>query len=807
MHDIWRDMRVAARRLRRSPGFVLTAILSLTIAIAANLVAFGVLRTASMRPMGIKHESRLWMVVQKPHGEIGQSYPDFHAYKTRNSTFSDMTAYRISKAGVGVKGRVRMAWDYEVSGNYFDMLGVKPEAGRFFHASDVNGTNSAPYVVLSDHYWRSQFGANPALIGNTIELDQHPFTVIGVAPPTFHGTELFLWPDFWFPIVNAPEVDGYNFLVERTNRELEVIGTLKSGVTAAQAEKNLNAVAAELASEYPSTDNQMGARLVRPGLYGDILGNTAMQFLTGIMLLALLVLVAACVNLASIFAARAMDRTREMAIRVAIGSSRWRVLRQVLAEAVLLSVAGGAAGTVVSVLLLRWLSAWHPIAEYPIHVTLTVDAKVYGMAVLLAAISAILPTLMTVRQVWKIHPMQAMKAGNSQAVFRKLSLRDVLLGVQVSLCALLITCALVGLRGMSRSLHAPLGFDPHGVTLAQTLMRFSGYSDASALPVQKRMLEEAAQIPGVTAVGTIGELPLNGGDSSTPVYRAATRTFRSSNSAATAKYFEISPGYLKAAETRLLSGRNFTWHDDARSPKVALINQTLAHILFGYSPAVGRYFAEPGPTLYRVVGVVEDGKYGSLTESPVAAMFWPLAQTNDDETTLMVRSNRSDAEIARALSGMMAKIDPSLPVTIETWPEALALVLFPARVASVALSVLGLLAGMLAVTGIFGMASYAVARRLREMSIRVALGAQRVDILRTVLGRMVGILVVGSIAGLVLGAIASRVLAYVVYDASVYDPVVVASTILTMLVIGILAALVPARKVLFVDPAILLRED
>ncbi len=807
MRDIWRDLQVAARRLRHSPGFALTVILSLTMAMAANLVVFGVFRTAVARPMGVQHESRLWMVVQKPHGYITQSYPDYRDYEARNSTFSEMAAYRIDQEGVGVRGHVHMAWDYEVTGNYFDMLGVRPELGQFFHAVQMHGANSAPYVVLSDHYWRSQFNADPGVVGSTVELNRHPFTVIGVAPPTFHGTELFMWPDFWFPIVNAPEVNGYSYLNERVNHVLEVIGMLKPGVTVAQAAKNLNSVAAGLAREYPMTDSEMGARLVRPGLLGDALGNTAVQFVAGILLLALLVLLAACVNLASIFAARATDRTRELAIRVAIGSSRWRVLRQVLAEAVLLSAIGGAAGTLVSVELLRWLSEWRPIAEYPIHVTVTAHAGVYAMAILLAFLSGILPALLTTRQVFKIHPMQAMKSGNSHAIFRKLNLRDVLLGVQVALCALLITSSLIGLRGMSRSLHAPLGFNPQHAMLAQTSMKFAGYSDASALPVQKRMIEEASQIPGVTAVGVVDTLPMNGGEDTTSVYGATTRSFRNSNSVASARFFEISPGYLKAAGTHLLAGRSFTWHDDAHAPKVAIINQTLAHILFGNAPAVGRYFAEPGPALYRVVGVVEDGKYDSITENPQAAMYWPLAQSNDNNTTLVVRSNLSDAGIAKVLSGMMAKIDPSLPVTIESWPSALALALFPARVASVALSVLGLLAGMLAITGIFGMTSYAVARRLREMGIRAALGAQRLQILQTALGRVGGILVLGSVAGLLLGAVASRVLASIVYDASIYDPVVVAGAVGTMLLIGVISALVPAKRAWQVDPARLLRED
>jgi predicted permease len=699
---------------------------------------------------------------------------------------------------------------YEVSGSYFDMLGVQPEAGRLFHESDEHGPNSAPDVVLSDSFWRARFGAEPRIIGTTIDLNKHPFTVIGVAAPEFHGTEMFLWPDFWAPMINEEQIEGYSYLTKRYNHGLFVVGELKPGVTAQQASNDLATVAAQMEKQNPVDDDHLGFRLVKAGLFGDQIGDAARGFLAGLFLLALLVLAAACVNLASIFAARAADRGREMAIRVAIGSSRWRVLRQVLAEAALLSVGGAAIGTMASVALMKILSQWHPVPALPIHVTVLADARVYGIAVLLAAASCVLPALLTARQIWQIDAMQVMK-GTAQTVFRRMTVRDLLLRLQVALCALLVTCALVGLRGMNRQLHAPIGFEPEGAVLAQTEMKMAGYSDEASLPVQKRMIEQASLIPGVTAVGTIDEPPLNTGGSSTPVYREGTQDFRGSNSALTAKFYTVSPGYLNAARTRLVAGRDLTWHDVREAPQVALVNETFARTLFGSAPAaLGRHFAEPGShgaTLYEIVGVVEDGKYDSLTEDQEAAMFWPLAQNNDNDATLVVRSNRPPAEIAAALETMMAKIDPSLPVTIQSWPDALALALLPARVATVALGVLGLLAGILAATGIFGMASYAIARRLREMGIRVALGAQRAQVLRAALGRTMLLLGIGSVAGLVLGALGSRVLASIVYEATVYDPLVVTGAVGAMVLIGIMAAAVPAQRAVSVEPAALLREE
>ncbi|MGH9606959.1 MAG: ADOP family duplicated permease [Terracidiphilus sp.] len=806
MPNIFTDLRIAARRLRNSPGFTLTIVLTLTTAIAANLVVFGVMNAAILRPLNVAHADRLFEIEQRTPGFLSQSYPDFHDYRARNSTFADMAAYRFDVAGVSAGGAATQSWNYEVTGNYFDMLGVQPELGHFFHASDERGYNSAPYVVLSDAFWRSRFAANPRIVGSTVDLNKHQFTVIGVAPPSFHGTELFFWPDFWVPMVNSPELDGYNYLHERGNHELFVLGMLKPGVTTQQAAQNLNAIAAQLAQQYPQTDDQMGARLTTPGLMGDMLGGPAREFLAGIFLLALLVLAAACVNLASIFSARAADRTRELAIRMAIGSGRWRLMRQVLAEAALLSLAGAAVGTLVSGALMHALSQWRPIAEYPIHVTVAVDARVYLIAVLLAVLSAVLPALLTARQVWRTDAMQAMR-GTAQTSFRRLNLRDLLLGLQVALCALLVTSALVGLRGMERSLHARFGFDPQGVELLDTYMEMAGYSDASALPVQKKMMEQAKRIPGVAAVGTIDGAPMDGGGNTMSTFREGTADFRNSNSVAEVRSYIISPGYLQASGLRLLAGRNFTWNDDAKAPRVALVNETFAHVLFGNAPAVGKQFMDSGPKTYLIAGVVENGKYDSLTEDPKPAMSFPLAQNNENHTTLVVRSQRTPAEMAAALSAMMTSIDPSLPVTIQSWPQQLELALFPARVATVALGLLGLLAAMLAATGIFGMASYAVARRLREMGIRVALGAKRLQVLEAALGRTLLLLTFGSLAGLVLGALASRVLSSIVYEATVFDPVVMAGAIGAMVAIGMLAAAVPARRAIQADPAVLLREE
>jgi predicted permease len=808
LDNLARAFRYALRQLRRSPGFSLTAILTLALGIGANVVVFGVLNAILLRPLNVAGAERLFQIEWKQPGSLSQSYPDFIDYRDRNSTFADIAAYRISDASLSTGGSAQRCWMYEVSSSYFDMLGVQPALGRFFHQGDDHGPNSAPFIVLSDAFWRTRFNADPRVVGTTVDVNKHPFTIIGVAPPSFNGTELFLWPQFWLPMINEEQVEGYNYLVKRFNHGINVIGLLRPGVTPQQATDNLAAVARQMTREHPAEDDGLAARLVKPGLLGDVLGGATPSFLGAVMALAMLVLVAAWVNLAGIFSARAADRTRELAICLSIGSTRWRLLGGVLMEAALISLAGGAAATVVAAALLQALSRWQPISVYPIHVTVVPDGRVYAIAIALTLASGILPGLLPARHIWRTDAMQAMKSGAAApALLRRFTLRDVLLAVQIMVCALLVTASLVSLRGMERSLHAPLGFVPQGGIMASTDMRMAGYSDKSSFPVQRRILEDAARIPGVTAVGTIDDPPLSGGGSSTPVYRVGTADLKGSNSVMVAHYFTISPGFLDAAQTRLLAGRDFSWADTPDAPKVAIVNQNFARRMFGNTPAVGSHFLGGDGTNYLVAGVVEDGKYESLTEDPLPAMFFPLSQSNDTDTSLVVRSSLPPGEMAPALNRVFTSIDSSLPVTIQSWPQALALVLFPARAATAAVGVMGLLAAMLAITGVFGMAAYSVSRRMRELGIRSAMGARPSQLLRSALARPLVLLLTGSALGLAGGVAASRLLSFLVYQATPRDPLVLAGALLAMTLIGLIATFIPAARALRVNPAQLLREE
>jgi predicted permease len=806
LDGIARDIRHAARQIWTSPGFAVTAVITLTLAVAANVVVFSVMNALVLRPVNVAGSNRLFQVVNKGHGDISQSYPDYLDYRNQNSTFRDMAIYRISFAGLSTGVAAYKCWLYEVSGSYFGMLGVKPEYGRFFDSHDERGPNFAPYVVLSDAFWRSHFAGDRRIIGRTVYLNKQPFTVIGIAPLQFHGTERFFWPDLFLPIVDERQIEGFDFLSNRASHGSFIIGTLKPGVGARQASENLNAIAHTLAKQYRADDG-LYARLVKPGLFGDQIGEPARGFLSATMIMALLVLMAACMNLAGIFAARASDRSRELAIRLAIGSSRSHILRQLLTEALLVSLIGGAAGTVLAAFLLRTLTYWQPFGDFPIHVTVVPDASVYAVALLLSVMSGVLPGLFPARQIWTMDATQVIKGGASASPIRRLTLRDFLLGGQITVCALLLTASLVALRGMERSLHAPFGFQPENVMLAVTDLHMAGYANDSTTALYKRILEHAARLPGVISVGAIDETPLGAGGSTSSVYREGTTDFRPSKIALSAREYAISPGYLRSAKTSLLAGRDFTWHDDAKAPKVAMVNQTFSRKMFGGSLALGRRFAQGDGSLFQIVGVVEDGKYDFLTEPPTGAMFFPISQDPSSDMTLLVRSHRSPAEMGAALNHLLSGIAPDLPFTIQSWTDALALALFPARAATLTLGVMGLFAAVLAITGVFGMAAYSVSKRRKEFGIRIALGTQPMQLMRTALGRPFALLLCGSAAGLTTGVFASRLLAQIVYDATPRDPMVTIGVIGAMLLVGILATWLPAKRAMGIDPAALLREE
>ena len=808
IESIIQDVRFALRMLRKSRGFTIVAVVTLAVAIGANAVVFGVLDALILRPLNVPQAQSLYGIERGNDLAVNQSYPDYLDLRERNRSFADLIAYNVTGVGLDTGNNPTSSWILEVTGNYFDALSIQPYLGRFFHNSDEHGPNSAPYIVLTHAFWHTHFQDDRGVVGRTVQLNKHPFTILGVAPPEFRGTLAFVFPDFWVPIVNQEQVEGVNVLNARGNRGiLMVLGHLKAGVTPAQAVADLNSIGSYLEKTYPKEDGQMTFSLTRPGLTGDWLGRPLRAFLTGLMLLAGLILLAACANLGSLFAARAADRARELAVRLALGAGPKRILRQLFTEAVLISLIGGATGLWGSVWLLRGLSVWEPLPTAPIHIPVNPDANVYAVALLLSLASAFLFGAVPAKQVLRTDAYQVIKSGSTSTVGRRITIRDLLLVAQIAICAVLVTSSLVAVRGLVRSLHSNFGFEPRNAILVETALNMAGYSGDALPTIQKHMIDALETIPGVKSVGLVDRLPLYYGANSTNVFTDKTSDLRPANAAAEAMIYNISPEYFDAAGTTLLAGRTLTWHDDKNAPRVAVVNREFASKIFGSAnDALGKYYKSKGSRI-QVVGIVEDGKYASLAEDPQPAMFLPILQSPSSQACLVVRSNGDPPQLTAAIKSTVQNLDAALPFEIRTWNLELESALFPSRMATLSLGVLGVLGAMLSITGIFGMAAYSVSKRMKELGIRMALGAQRKELLQAALGRPFKLLAVGSAAGLLLGILASRVLASIVYQATPRDPFVLTGVVLAMALLGLLATWIPAQRALSVDPLILLREQ
>ena len=808
IEGLGKDLRFAFRMLRKSPSFTAVAVVTLALGIGANAVVFGVLNALVLRPLDVPRAESLWGT--KYGVDTGfQSYPNYVDLRDRNRSFEGLAAFKFAFVGLDTGQDPSLAAGYATTGNYFDVLGVQPYLGRFFHDSDENGPNSAPYLVLGHAYWHGRFQGDRGVVGRTVQLNKHPFTIVGVAPPDFHGTLLFVSPDFFMPIVNQEQVDGEDLLKARGSKDgiFEAFGHLKPGVTHAQAVADLEAVGRYLEKTHPKEFGQRSFSLGRVGLTS--FDNAVRAFMTGLMVLAGLILLAACANLGSLFAARAADRSREMALRLALGSTPMRILRQLLTEAVLISLIGGTVGLWGSVALLRGLSTWQPFPRAPIHVPVDPDARVYAVALVLALVSGLLFGIVPVRQVLRTDPYPILKAGSMDAVGRRSMVRDLLLAVQIAICAVLVTSSMVAVRGLARSLHGDFGFEPRNATLVSTNLAMAGYGADRVPAMQKRLIAAMETIPGVERVGLVNNYPplIYGAGSRASVFKEEARDLGPADVAAMPYRYDVSPGYFAAAGTSLRAGRDLSWHDDKNAPAVAVVNREFAGKIFGSAgDAVGRYFRMRDGTRVQVVGVVEDGKYLSLTEAREPAMFLSFLQSPSSQSWLVVRSRRDPRQLVADIRSRLRGLDAGLPADIDTWSRLLDVVLFPARVATMALGVLGAMGAMLSITGIFGMAAYSVSKRKRELGIRISLGAPRKEVLRAALGRAFKLLALGSAAGLLLGILASRILAFIVYQATPRDPLVLTGVVLGMLFVGLLATWIPAQRALSIEPLMLLRE-
>jgi len=812
MTNLLQDLRFAFRQMLRSPGFAVTAVLTLALGIAANVIVFGVLQTLVLDSLNVPHSDKVWQLGSTNLAFPVFAYPEVRAIRDDNTVFAAVAAAITNSVGMEANGTTRPIWSLEVSGQYFEVLAIKPALGRLLNRADDDHPGASDAAVLSYSAWQTRFNADPHIVGKIIRLNKHPYTIVGVTEKGFIGTEKFIQQDLFVPMSNQAALEGVSWLDQWHDKNVFAFARLKDGVTLAQAQADLKLIATRVQRQNPKEEENFGLKLSRPGLIGDFIGGPARAFLAGVMGLACIVLLAACANLGSLFAARTADRTREIAIRMAVGSSRWRIVRQVLVEAVAISILGGACACVLSWIALTGLAHWNPPSDYPIHFAVAPQPSLILIAFVISVLAGIFFGIIPLRQIFKADPNDAIKSGSSQSTStRRWALRDVLLAAQIALCCLTVTAAAVSLRGLTRASSIDIGFKPKGAVLTRFDLAQAAYTTATAEPFERRILDTVAQLPGTQSAAYASSTPMGDNTNQTDVYSQQTTEFKASNEAFDSYFFNVSPNYFNTAGTPLLAGRDVSFNDTPTTPLVAVVNQTFAHKLFPSgtpSDAIGHFYKNHDGKQIQIVGIVADGKYLALAEDPHEAMFFPITQNPSTAIDLIVRPHGDVNQMAATIRKTLHDLDPTIPIVSSgDWRASMALNFFPSQVATAALSLFGAFGLLLSITGTFGMASYTVTKRLRELSIRVALGAQARQVLWAALGRILILLSSGAAVGLVLGVAATHLLSAIVYHASAQDPLMLAAVALTMLLTGAVSVTGPVRRALRIDPANLLREQ
>ncbi len=805
------DLRFAIRRMIQNPGFSAVAILTLALGIGANTAMFSAINAVVFRSLPAARSSELIAVNQKLGGETvpSFSYPDYRDLRDRNTVLSGLVGFRIIAASLGVPGSSQRVWGYMVSGNYFDVLGVNAAAGRVLHPEDDVTPGAHPVAVLSYAFWQKRFAGDPGIVGQNLKFNGRDYTVLGVAPRGFFGTELYFSPDIFFPMMMQKELEGgAGYLDKRQTSNIFVVGRRKPGIGSPQAEAGLNSVAKQLAQEYPQTDSGLEIIVTPPGLAGGYLRGAVVGFALALFGVSSLVLLVACTNLSSLLLARAADRRKETAIRLALGADRMRLVRQLLTESLVVALVGGCGGALLAVWITSALASWRPPVDVPLRLDATVDTRVFLFALLVSVVTTLVFGLLPALQATKTDLAPALKNGMTSDKLRRWHLRDYMVATQVGLSTLLLVCSVLVVRSLQRALDAPLGYNPNGAVTASFDLNLQGYDEARGRQFQKRLIEKVRALPGIESAALVDNLPLSLGSSSDSIFIEGKPKPKASE-APVAYDYAVSTDYFRTMQTTLLAGRDFDLRDKQGAKEVAIVNRAFADRLLAGDDAIGKRFSlgEHAPPI-EIIGVVQDGKYFSLAEDRKPALFRPLDMSYSQAASLVARTKLNPNEAVSEIRAAVRELDPALPLySVGTLTAQLDLPLLPARIAASALSAFGFLAVILAATGIYGVMAYAVARRTREIGIRMAIGASSGQVLGLVAKRAMLLIGSGMLGGLALALATGRLLGQILYGVEPTDPLSFGVVFVSMVAIAALASWLPARRAIQIDPIRALRQE
>lgn len=814
--DLTRDARVALRALRRSPLLVMTVVLTFALGIGITSAIYSVVDAYLFRPLPGAHGGDL-VVLGRTDKEIPQphdlSFPDFRDFRADTVVFQSLAAYSSRIVDLATDRGADRLWLDDATANYFAVLGLQPMLGQTFAPDDDDGILAHPALVLTYKGWQTHFAGDSGVVGRVVRINEHPMTVIGVLPPAFHGVRAIVDIDAVAPLNQVWPAAGAA-LEKRGSIQVSVFGRLRPGVSLRQAREAVHLLARQLEQAYPSSNRNVGVVLMperysRPSIaVAGVMPAVAAVFMT----LVLLVLLAACANVAGLLVARVVGRSRELAIRAAIGASQWRLVRQVIVECAFLAFAGGLASIAVAALAIRALESIHLATDIPMRWGVQLDGRVLTFAavatVLAALVAAIAPASAARRR--NLNELLKSSAGNSGSRGHQ-RLRSALVVSQIAVSVVVLVCAGLFARSAANATHMNLGFRSDHLLMLSTSLPVQRYDSVGGRTLYSEILRAANSVPGVRSVAIARFVPFGYELDETVIMPIAPAVVVPENGFSYLTNV-IGGDYFDTMGIPLLAGRTFTDRDDAHAPAVAIVSDALAKAVWPGEPVVGKRFHVGTPTgpIVEIVGVVRGMQTLFPGEVPKPYIFLPLSQTYRADMTLLVRTALAPSAMTAALRGTITGLDPSLPVyDVRSMDEHLRngqAFLFT-RIASGFASVFGLLALVLATVGVYGVVAYSVAQRTREIGVRVALGARVPAILRLVVGQGLRLTWIGVIVGVVLSLATTGLLSSVLLGVAPRDPVIVGMVAGLLTLVAVVASLVPARRAARIDPLMALRAE
>ena len=808
------DLRFGLRMLAKNPGFTAVAVISLALGIGANATIFSFLNALLLRPpSGIESPHRLSTVWNRPpDGRYAQhSYPDYVYYRGHNQVFSGLLAYSTDPTNVNwnVEGHTEVINGQIVSGNFFSVLGVGNKLGRGFLSQEDRDPGRDPVLVLSYAFWRQRFGSDPAVVGKTLTLNGHSFSVVGVAPAGFTGIETGFAPNFWVPMMMQRLIrPGDDLIASRTIYWLAVVGRLKPRITVGQAQADLSVLAHQLEQAYPESNKGWDTTVMSIVGIPPALREFAVPFTAVLMVVVALVLLMACANATNLVLAKAARRSKEMAVRSALGASRSRIIRQILTESALLSLAAGGVG----LLFALWAGALvlklkPPMLSF-ISVELAPDWRVLLFTLCVSLLTGFIFGLAPALRSSKVDVVSRLK-DETYGTYRRSRLRSVLVIAQVAVCLILLTGAGLCLRSLQKAQSIDPGFQLSNRLAVSLDLQTMGYSQDSGLSFYRQLLNRIGLLHGVRSASLANYLPLGFTYLGAPVDVDGYQPPKGQPGLFVG-LVAAGAGYFQTMGIPLVQGREFNEQETATAPRVVIINQEMARRFWRRRNPIGQRisFAFGDHPSFEIVGVVQTGKYRSLRESPEPVMYRPFLQAYSPRATLVVWTAGNPRPMLAAVEHEIHMLDPNLPSAQgETLKDYMSLPLLLARVTGSLLGAFGVLALLLAVSGLYGAVAYSVSERTREIGIRVALGAARSDVLKLVVKQGMLLALIGTAIGMAAALLATRVLSNLLYAIEPTDALTFVTVSVLLIAVALLASYIPARRATKVDPMVALRYE